>query len=61
MDCYRWRGTGRPGRLKGEGWLEIYDLTYNGQELGVLKLKGEAEHGRNDLKRFLSLNSGRSN
>lgn len=37
------------GRLKGEGWLEIYDLTYNGQELGVLKLKGEAEHGRMTL------------
>ena len=33
-------------RIKGEGWLEIYDLTYNGQDLGVLKLKGEAEHGR---------------
>ncbi|NLM36601.1 MAG: hypothetical protein GX202_00555, partial [Firmicutes bacterium] len=33
-------------RLKGEGWLEVYDLTYNGQELGVLKLKGKAEQGR---------------
>lgn len=33
-------------RIKGAGWLEIHDLTCNGQELGVLKLKGETEHGR---------------
>ncbi|HHW12535.1 MAG TPA: hypothetical protein GXX33_05990 [Firmicutes bacterium] len=36
-------------RIQGEGWLEIYDLTYNGQELGVLKLKGKAENGRLSL------------
>lgn len=33
-------------RLKGEGWLEIYDLAFGGRELGVLKLKGGTERGR---------------
>jgi autotransporter translocation and assembly factor TamB len=33
--------------LQGEGWLEVHDLDYNGQELGVLKLQGEV--GRRQL------------
>lgn len=34
-------------RIQGEGWLEVHDLAYNGQELGTLKLQGGI--GRNQL------------
>jgi autotransporter translocation and assembly factor TamB len=33
-------------QIQGQGWLEVYDLLHNGQELGILKLKGQADQGR---------------
>ncbi len=35
--------------LTGDGWLEIHDLAYHDQELGVLKLRGQANAGQIQL------------
>jgi len=32
--------------ITGDGWFEVHDLTYHGQELGILKLRGIGRNGQ---------------
>ena len=35
--------------ITGDAWFEVHDVTYHGQELGILKLQGVAENGQFQL------------
>ena len=46
--------------ITGDAWLEVHDLTYHGQELGILKLEGIAQNGQFQLDdSFLVAKAGR--